>query len=58
MVEVLFGYCNVGDVGCYVVVKDVFIDFFFDILNKGIYVLEYSYCVDCVGSYEVGIVII
>lgn len=45
-VEVLSGYRNVGDVGCYVAVKDASTDFFFDTLNKGTYVLEYSYRVD------------
>ena len=54
-VEVLSGYRNVGDVGCYVAVKDASTDFFFDTLNKGTYVLEYSYRVDRAGSYEAGI---
>ncbi len=54
-VEVLSGYRNVGDVGCYVAVKDASTDFFFDTLNKGTYVLEYSYRVDRAGSYETGI---
>ena len=54
-IEVLSGYRNVGDVGCYVAVKDASTDFFFDTLNKGTYVLEYSYRVDRAGSYETGI---
>jgi len=54
-IEVLSGYHNVGDVGCYVAVKDASTDFFFDTLNKGTYVLEYSYRVDRAGSYETGI---
>ena len=57
-IEVLSGYRNVGDVGCYVAVKDASTDFFFDTLNKGTYVLEYSYRVDRAGSYETGIVTI
>ena len=54
-IKVLSGYRNVGDVGCYVAVKDASTDFFFDTLNKGTYVLEYSYRVDRAGSYETGI---
>ena len=54
-IEVLSGYRNVGDVGCYVAVKDASTDFFFDTLNKGTYILEYSYRVDRAGSYEAGI---
>ena len=40
---------------CYVAVKDASTDFFFYTLNKGTYVLEYSYRVDRAGSYEAGI---
>lgn len=54
-IEFLSGYRNVGDAACYVAVKDASTDLFFDTLNKGTYVLEYSYRVDRAGSYETGV---
>lgn len=47
-----------GGTGYYVAVKDASTNFFFHSLNKGVYVLEYSYRVSRKGTYEAGLAII
>ncbi|KAA6331356.1 hypothetical protein EZS27_020025, partial [termite gut metagenome] len=44
--------------GYYMAVKDASTHFFFDSLNKGVYVLEYGYRVSRSGTYETGLAVI
>ena len=50
----LSGYRWNGEMGYYVDVKDATTNFFFDHLDKGVYVLEQAYRVSRVGTYQVG----
>lgn len=54
-VEALSGYRWSDGAGYYVAVNDASSNFFFDSLNKGVYVLEYSYRVNRTGVYETGL---
>lgn len=54
-VEALSGYRWSEGAGYYVAVNDASSNFFFDRLNKGTYVLEYSYRVNRTGVYETGL---
>ncbi|NDV65555.1 alpha-2-macroglobulin family protein [Bacteroides sp. 224] len=49
------GYRWGAGTGYYVAIKDASTNFFFDSLNKGVYVLEYSYRVSRTGTYESGL---
>ena len=51
----LSGYQWNGGVGYYTEVKDASTNFFFDHLDKGVWVLEYSYRVARGGQYESGL---
>jgi hypothetical protein len=53
-VNALSGYAWGAGTGYYVAVKDASTHFYFDALDKGVYVLEHSYRVDRTGSYESG----
>ncbi|MCD7898501.1 MAG: MG2 domain-containing protein [Bacteroides sp.] len=53
----LSGYMWNNGIGYYVAVKDASTNFFFDSLNKGVYVLEYSYRVSRAGTYESGLAV-
>ncbi|KAA6328551.1 hypothetical protein EZS27_022572, partial [termite gut metagenome] len=57
-IESLSGYRRSNGTGYYMVVKDASTLFFFDSLNKGVYVLEYGYRVSRAGSYEAGLAVI
>ena len=54
-VEALSGYRWSDGAGYYASVNDASSNFFFDHLNKGVYVLEYSYRVNRTGVYETGL---
>jgi uncharacterized protein YfaS (alpha-2-macroglobulin family) len=41
-----------------VAVKNASVNFFFDTLNKGVYVLEYAYRVSRPGMYETGLAVV
>ena len=48
--------CNWSNgIGYYVDIKDASTNFFFDHLGKGVYVLEHSYRISRVGTYETGL---
>ena len=49
------GYNWSNGIGYYVDIKDASTNFFFDHLGKGVYVLEHSYRVSRVGTYETGL---
>ncbi|NDV65556.1 hypothetical protein D0T60_09915 [Bacteroides sp. 224] len=49
------GYCREAGTGYYVAIKDASTNFFFDSLNKGVYVLEYGYRISRTGVYESGL---
>lgn len=51
----LSGYRRVDGAGCYMEIEDAAANFFFDRLNKGVYVLEHSYRVARKGTYQAGI---
>lgn len=54
-VDQLSGYRRDAGTGYYVAVNDASANFFFDRLAKGVYVLEYSYRVSRIGTYETGL---
>ena len=54
-IESISGYRWGNGIGYYVDIKDASTNFFFDHLGKGVYVLEYSYRVSRVGTYETGL---
>lgn len=54
-ISTLSGYRWNNGLGYYIDVKDAATNFFFDGLGKGVFVLEYSYCVSRAGSYEAGL---
>lgn len=54
----LSGYVWNNRTGYYVAVKDASTNFYFDSLNKGVYVLEHSYRVSRAGTYESGLAVI
>ena len=49
------GYNWSNGIGYYVDIKDASTNFFFDHLGKGVYVLEHSYRISRVGTYETGL---
>lgn len=49
------GYCRKNGVGYYADIKDASTLFFFDHLEKGVYVLENRYYVSRTGTYETGL---
>jgi uncharacterized protein YfaS (alpha-2-macroglobulin family) len=53
-IETLSGYRRSNGTPYYIAVKDASTCFFFDTLNKGVYVLEYAYRVSRAGTYAVG----
>jgi hypothetical protein len=57
-VETLSGYRWSNGTGYYAAVKDASTNFFFDSLNKGVYVLEFGYRVNRTGIYQTGSAII
>ncbi|KAA6331015.1 hypothetical protein EZS27_020341 [termite gut metagenome] len=57
-IESLSGYRRSNRTGYYMTVKDASTHFFFDSLNKGVYVLEYGCRVSRVGTYEAGLAVI
>jgi hypothetical protein len=57
-VETLSGYRWSNGTGYYVAVKDASVNFFFDSLDKGVYVLEFGYRVSRTGIYQAGLAII
>ncbi|MDL2211030.1 alpha-2-macroglobulin [Bacteroides sp. OttesenSCG-928-M17] len=52
------GYVWQNNIGYYLSVKDASTNFFFNSLNKGVYVLESSYRVSRTGTYEGGLAVI
>ncbi|KAA6350484.1 hypothetical protein EZS27_002091 [termite gut metagenome] len=54
-VEALSGYRWSNGTGYYAAVKDASTNFFFDSLDKGVYVLEFAYRVSRVGIYQTGL---
>ncbi|KAA6336308.1 hypothetical protein EZS27_015534 [termite gut metagenome] len=57
-IEALSGYRRDSGVHYYMAVKNASVNFFFDTLNKGVYVLEYAYRVSRPGTYETGLAVI
>ncbi|KAA6342843.1 hypothetical protein EZS27_009427 [termite gut metagenome] len=57
-IEALSGYRRSNGVNYYMVVKNASVNFFFDTLNKGVYVLEYAYRVSRPGTYETGLAVV
>ncbi|KAA6322904.1 hypothetical protein EZS27_027603, partial [termite gut metagenome] len=57
-IESVSGYRRSNGTGYYMSVKDASTLFFFDSLDKGVYVLEYGYRVSRAGSYEAGLAVI
>ncbi|KAA6350826.1 hypothetical protein EZS27_001814 [termite gut metagenome] len=57
-IETLSGYRRSNGVNYYVAVKNASVNFFFDTLNKGVYVLEYAYRVSRPGVYEMGLAVV
>jgi hypothetical protein len=54
-IDALSGYRWGAGTGYYIDYKDASTNFFFDHLSKGVYVLEYSYRVSRVGTYQAGL---
>jgi hypothetical protein len=57
-IETLSGYHWSNGMGYYAAVKDASANFFFDSLNKGVYVLECGYRVNRKGIYQTGLAMI
>ncbi len=57
-VETISGYHWNNGTSYYAAVKDASVNFFFDSLDKGVYLLEFAYRVSRTGIYQTGLAVI